>query len=107
MSEHTELWRRQAACATAPDPDRFVAPTIPSRDAQLLAAEFCAACPVQQPCRAYAKVTRSQGVWGGWWFPTPGTGRAVNLVTGAGVVAADGESHADQARPARRRRDDR
>ncbi|MGH4019664.1 MAG: WhiB family transcriptional regulator, partial [Pseudonocardiaceae bacterium] len=89
MNEPTEGWRLAAACATAPDPDRFVSPSTPSRDAQLLAAEFCATCPVQQPCRAYARTTRSEGVWGGMWFPTPGTGQAVNLITNAGVVAAD------------------
>ncbi len=80
MSEHTEEWRAAAVCATAPDPDRFVSHSTPSRDAQALAAEFCATCPVQRSCRAYARETRSQGVWGGVWFPTPGTGRAVNLL---------------------------
>ncbi|MGH4022054.1 MAG: WhiB family transcriptional regulator [Pseudonocardiaceae bacterium] len=87
MSEHTEEWRQAAACATAPDPDRFVAPSSASREAALLAAEFCAVCPVARPCRTYARATRSEGVWGGWWFPTPGTGHAVNLVTAAGSGA--------------------
>ena len=45
MSEHTEEWRLVAASTTAPDPDRFLVPSTPSRDAQLLTAEFCAACP--------------------------------------------------------------
>ncbi len=108
MSEHIEGWRRAAACAEAPDPDRFVAPSTPSRDAQLLAAEFCADCPVQQPCRAYARATRSEGLWGGTWFPTPGTGQAVNLVTGTGVAAAaDGDRRAQQPSGARGRRGQR
>jgi len=36
-------WRQAAACATAPDPDRFVSHSTPCRDAALLAVEFCAA----------------------------------------------------------------
>jgi hypothetical protein len=88
-------WRLAAACATAPDPDRFLAPSTPSRDAQLLATEFCATCPVAPPCRTYAQVTRSQGIWGGVWFPTPGTGQPVNLITDTGAVEADGDRHPD------------
>ncbi|MGH3749027.1 MAG: WhiB family transcriptional regulator, partial [Micromonosporaceae bacterium] len=63
MTDHTEKWRAAAACATAPDPDRFVSHSTPSRDATALAAEYCAHCPVARSCRAYARATRSQGVW--------------------------------------------
>ncbi len=78
--EHPEFWRRQAACLDAPDPDRFLAHSTPSRDARALAAEYCACCPVRTACLAHARATRSQGVWGGVWFPTPGTGSAVDLL---------------------------
>ena len=56
MSEHTEEWRLVAASTTAPDPDRFLVPSTPSRDAQLLTAEFCAACPGARLCRQVQQV---------------------------------------------------
>lgn len=77
---HPESWRQQAACPDAPDPDRFLVHSSPSRDARALAAEFCTGCPVRSACLVYARSTRSQSIWGGVWFPTPGTGSPVNLL---------------------------
>lgn len=79
MSTHTE-WRADAACATAPDPDRFVGQRTASSQVQALAAQYCAACPVTRACLDYARATRSQGIWGGWLLPAPEYGRPVDLL---------------------------
>jgi hypothetical protein len=32
---------------------------------------LCGTCPVRQECAEYQKATRSEGVWGGEFFPNP------------------------------------
>ena len=62
-------WQRHAACRDMnqemffhPDGERD-----PSRSRRVAAAqEVCASCPVQDPCRAWARsVQEPYGVWGG------------------------------------------
>lgn len=52
-------WQRDAACRGA-GPDLFF---DPAREHE--AAAFCARCPVQAPCAAYAAREALEGVWAG------------------------------------------
>jgi WhiB family transcriptional regulator, redox-sensing transcriptional regulator len=60
-------WEELAACRGA-DPELFfpVSSTGPSLVQIREAKAICAACPVRQPCLAYALDTRQEfGIWGG------------------------------------------
>jgi|GEM_PF-6565436 len=86
MSEYTEQWRLAAGmCATAPDPYRFVAPSIPSRDARLLMAGVLRCLP------------------GGPAVPRLRQGDPLPGCVGRGVVPDDGNRTAGE--PDHRRRD--
>jgi len=56
-------WQKRAACATAPEPDRFFpGGGAPSNKPK---KEFCARCPVREECLDWALAHEEQGIWGG------------------------------------------
>jgi len=60
-------WMDQAACRG--HTEVFFAPAGERPDARLareaIARRYCGACPVQLPCRAWARQNREYGFWGG------------------------------------------
>ena len=63
-----ESWRDAAACRRA-DPELFfpIAKSGPALTDIQRAKAICAACPVRQPCLAFALATGQEfGIWGGY-----------------------------------------
>ncbi|SDR71315.1 WhiB family transcriptional regulator [Actinopolymorpha singaporensis] len=69
MPARSRAWHLEAACVHAPDglfygPEGEKPPERLAREARAL--EFCAACPVLEPCRTHAlALPETYGVWGG------------------------------------------
>lgn len=69
MPARSREWHLEAACVHAPDglfygPEGEKPPERLAREARAL--EFCAACPVLEPCRTHAlALPETYGVWGG------------------------------------------
>lgn len=69
MPARSQAWHLEAACVRAPDglfygPEGEKPPERLAREAWAL--EFCAACPVLEPCRMHAlALPETYGVWGG------------------------------------------
>ncbi len=69
MPARSRVWHLDAACVGAPDglfygPEGEKPPERLAREARAL--EFCAACPVLDPCRMHAlALPETYGVWGG------------------------------------------
>lgn len=69
MPARSRAWHLEAACVRAPEglfygPEGEKPPERLAREARAL--EFCAACPVLDPCRMHAlALPETYGVWGG------------------------------------------
>lgn len=66
-------WARDAACQDA-DHLSWVPPINgqkkPREQHYWMAETYCASCPVRRNCLRFAKETKSEGIWGGWYLGT-------------------------------------
>jgi Transcription factor WhiB len=64
---HPEPWRKDAACATDPDPDAWFPEPGDDPGRAEHALDVCRTrCPVQLACRLYALIRpEHEGIWGG------------------------------------------
>lgn len=65
-----QSWRKRAACKDHPAPDWWF-PKPTDTIARKAAETVCAACTVRFECRAEARRTGSEGIWGGRTFYRP------------------------------------
>lgn len=65
-------WSEEAACK---DAEHLTwVPSLPRNDVKpreqhyWMADTYCKACPVRRNCLRFAKETKSEGIWGGWYL---------------------------------------